>query len=65
MDTDLESAESLAEKELVLRRMTTAKVDDDGTSLSAANAKNLETSRRHHNSAEETEEQIRTRGRSG
>ena len=40
-------------------------VDDDGTSLSAANAKNLETSRPHHNSAEQTEVQIRTRGESG
>ena len=35
MDTDLETAESLTEKELVLRRMAPAKVDDDGTSLSA------------------------------
>ena len=33
MDTDLETAESLAEKELVLRRMAPAKVDGDGTSL--------------------------------
>ena len=60
MDTDLGTAGSLAQKELVLRRMATAKVDDDGTSLSAQRVrKNLESSRRHHNSAEGTDQNKR------
>ena len=58
-DTDLETAGIMAEKELVLRRMAPAKVDDDGTSLSAQRVRKISKHRRHDNSAEETEVQIR------